>query len=117
MTVHTLVITKSLGNNLSGIKQIRGTFTGSASYDTGGSLLVLSVAPTSYTAKFANTADVLYGSEPSGTYSCVFVPGASNGAALGKVLCIVIATGAEVASTFDLSGTTFSFLAVGADAS
>lgn len=103
MSAHTVATSVSMGNNLSGTKQVRGTMTGSASYDTNGSICNMVTAPGD---KIRNTTDVGFFSDPAGNYIAEFVPGASNGAALGKVKCYYGQPLAATA-TMDYSGACF----------
>jgi len=95
----------------SGVKVVAGTFTGSASYDAGGSLLKL------YTAGLFGTGGAIYNvwCYPQGTtaYHCNYVPGTSSGADLGKI-AIFTAAGVQVTTT-DVAAVTFGFIAVGTD--
>lgn len=108
MSAHTLVTGVQVGETLSGVKVIAGTFTGTASYDTGGSIFDLST-------KFGDEVRSIIALAQGTTGKvCHFVPGASNGAALGKL--VVDDGGTQASSTDDLSGITFDYIAIGTDA-
>jgi hypothetical protein len=95
-----------------GVKVVAGTFTGSAAYDAGGSLLPL------YTAGLFGTSGALryLHVEAQGTtaYHCNYVPGASSGVNLGKV-AVFTAAGVQVTGA-DIAAVTFNFIAIGDDA-
>jgi hypothetical protein len=109
MSAHTLVtcVKGPSAPGGDGTTWAYGTFTGSAAYDAGGSILDLS----SY---FASKVYWL-SCTPRGdaTLNAKWVPGASNGAALNKVF---LDDNAGTEETLDHSGTTFDFLAIGTDA-
>lgn len=87
------------------IKTIIMTIAGSASYDTGGSVLDLSDLFT----KVYGVEIIGVGAAASSKYKGTFTPGASDAAATGKIKMndITAASGAEVSSTTDLSALTF----------
>jgi hypothetical protein len=95
-----------------GVKVVAGTFTGSAAYDAGGSLLPL------YTAGLFGSAGALryLHVEAQGTtaFHCNYVPGASSGVDLGKV-AVFTAAGVQVTGA-DIAAVTFNFIAIGDDA-
>lgn len=109
MSAHSLVSTLQVETIL-GIKMALVTFTGSASYDAGGSLLDLSSVFPSKVYGLAQTAVSPHG---SAKYQPTFVRGASDGPALGKVKIhdITASSGAEASG--DLSATTFTALVFG----
>ena len=108
MSAHTLVLSYTMtglpGSNI-GAKMACGTFTGSASYDAGGSILDLS-------SVFASKVYVLQASSGDATLSCKWVPGASNGSDVNKVF---LDDDAGTEETGNHSGTTFQWFAVGTD--
>ncbi len=106
-TVVTAVDTAIYGGE--GVKQVSGTFTGSASYDTGGSIIDLSSYFSDEVRSLICTCQGL--TKTDGT----FIPGASNGAALGKI-AMWDKDGTQEGSTDNLSTITFDFIATGTDA-
>jgi hypothetical protein len=86
--------------------------TGTASYDTGGSLIDLSAT---FPSKVLGATVIATSPHASDKYRVMFIPGASDGAALGKLKIrdLSAASDAEVSSTTDLSATTFRIEAVG----
>lgn len=109
MSAHSLVSTLQL-ETLFGIKVAVVTFTGSASYDAGGSILDLS---TLFPSKVYGLVQAAVSPHGSAKYQPVFVRGASDGPALGKVKIhdITASSGAEASG--DLSATTFTAIAIG----
>jgi hypothetical protein len=109
MSAHTLVtcVKGPSAPGGDGTTWAYGTFTGSAAYDAGGSILDLS----SY---FSNTVVALFAT-PRGdaTLNAKWVPGASYGSSLNKVF---LDDNAGTEETLDHSGTTLDFLAIGTDA-
>lgn len=109
MSAHALVSTKLL-ETVFGTRFALVTFTGSASYDAGGSILDLS---TLFPSKVYGLAQVGVSPHGSAKFQPTFVPGASDGPALGKVKIhdITASSGAEASG--DLSATTFSAIVFG----
>jgi hypothetical protein len=87
------------------VKTALVTITGSASYDTGGSLIDLSA----YFTKVRGAQAISASTAALSKYKFTFIPGASDGAALGKLKVndVTAASGAEVSSTTDLSAGTY----------
>jgi len=85
--------------------------TGSASYDTGGSLVDLSA----YFTKVRGAHAISASGAALSKYKFTFIPGASDGAALGKLKVndVTAASGAEVSNTTDLSAGTYRVLFYG----
>lgn len=109
MSAHTLVSTLQHETFL-GIKKAVVTIAGSASYDAGGSIIDLSSL---FPSKVYGAAHVAVSPHGSAKYHLAFVPGASNGPALGKVKIhdVTAASGAEASG--DLSATTFTLEVTG----
>lgn len=103
-----------LGSSLAlgDLKTALVTVAGTASYDTGGSIVDLSSV---FPSKVYSVDVVAVSAAASSKYRGSFIPGASSGPALGKIKFndITAASGAEVSSTTDLSGTTFTLLVHG----
>ena len=107
MSAHTIVteteVTPSFATN--GIKIVSGTFTGSASYDTGGSVLDMSDS-------YADECRELTATDESGTYMAVYDNAASNAPATGKVIVkqvlptVATVTIAHDGTLFDATATT-----------
>jgi hypothetical protein len=85
---------------------------GPASYDTGGSLIDLSAT---FPSKVLGVTVIAVSPHASDKYYVTFIPGASDGPALGKLKIrdLSAASDAEVSSTTDLSATTFRIEAIG----
>lgn len=100
-TVGTLKEAFSVGTD--GGKIISGLLTGTASYDTGGSVVDLS--------SYSNGAigPVVVVAEGTTDYEAQYVPDTGRATATGVVF--VHAAGTEVSSSTDLSGVTFSIIA------
>lgn len=109
MSAHSLVSVLQVETIL-GIKAALVTFTGSASYDAGGSLLDLSSV---FPSKVYGLAQMAVSPHGSAKYQPAFVRGASDGPALGKVKIhdVTASSGAEASG--DLSATTFTAIAIG----
>lgn len=105
MSAHTLgTCYEMVGANFGGIKQVAGTFTGTASYDSGGSVLNLSTV-------FSDECRGGFAWDKAGEFSAIIVPTAStNLAATTKALVRGISwddvTLAHNATCFDAAGTT-----------
>jgi hypothetical protein len=86
--------------------------TGTASYDTNGSLIDLSAT---FPSKVLGASVIATSPHASDKYRVMFIPGTSDGPTLGKLKIrdLSAASDAEVASTTDLSGTTFRLEVVG----
>lgn len=99
----------SLGDIKSAIVDVAG----SASYDTAGSLVDLSGI---FPSKVHGVKVIAVSPHGSDKYRAVYIPGASNAPALGKlkVRDLTAASDAEVTSTTDLSATTFTLEVLGA---
>lgn len=97
---------------LGDIKRAIIDVTGPASYDTNGSLIDLSAT---FPSKVLGVTVIATSPHASDKYRAMFIPGASDGPTLGKLKIrdLSAASDAEVASTTDLSGTTFRIEAVG----
>ena len=108
MSAFTVATAVNVAPTLAGVKIVAGTLTGTASYDTGGSIADLS----SYFGD--EVRSLIVQAQGTTEYQPCFVPGASNGAALGKVF-LADGGGTQVSSTTDLSGVTFDFIAIGTD--
>lgn len=108
MSAHTLVST--LVQTLGDMKVAVVTFTGSASYDAGGSILDLSSI---FPSKVQGLAQVAVSPHGSAKYQPTFIRGASDAPASGKVKIhdITASSGAEASG--DLSATTFTAIAFG----
>jgi len=109
MSAHSLVSSPQIETFL-GIKVALVTFTGSASYDAGGSLLDLS---TIFPSRVYGLVQMAVSPHGSAKYQPVFVRGLSDGPALGmvKIHDITASSGAEASG--DLSATTFTALVFG----
>lgn len=108
MSAHTLLTAAQTGETLSGVKAVAGTFTGSASYDTGGSILDLSGYFSDEVRSIIALAQGTVGKV------CHYVPAASNAPATGEL--VVDDGGTQATAADDLSGITFDFIAIGTDA-
>lgn len=109
MSAHTLVTTYytgSLAPNADGLTVACGTFTGSASYDAGGSVLDLS-------SIFKSKVHWAMASTNNADYSAKWVPAAADAAATGKFF---IDNDAGTESSGDLHTITFQWFAIGTDA-
>ena len=91
-----------------GLEQFYVEATGPASYDSGGSIVDLS----SYCKNKVYNVDVTV--HGTALYHGTFVPGASNGAALGKIKLFVAAGTSEPSG--NLSGVTYGLTVTGDDA-
>jgi len=109
MSAHSLVSTLQL-ETLFGIKVAVVTFTGSSSYDAGGSTLDLS---TLFPSKVYGAAQLGVSPHGSAKYQPAYVPAAQNAPSSGKVKIhdITASSGAEASG--DLSATTFTALVFG----
>jgi len=111
MTAHTVtsVYTMSTGNSVDGIVTKLVTITGSASYDTGGSILDLS-------DYFGDEVRALIPAvQGTGALGAQYVPAASNAAATGKVV-LFDKDGTQETATDDMHATVYQFIAIGTDA-
>lgn len=108
MSAHTLVEAVQTGETLSGVKAVAGTFTGTASYDTGGSILDLSSVFSDEVRSVIALAQGTTGKV------CHYVPDTGNAPATGAL--VVEDGGTQASSTDVLSGITFDFVAIGTDA-
>lgn len=112
MSAHTYTAaTAEKARSVGEIKTIILTIAGSASYDTGGSVLDLSDLFT----KLYGVEIIGVGVAASSKYKGTFIPGASDSPSGGKIKLndVTAASGAEVASTTDLSALTFVVRATG----
>jgi hypothetical protein len=78
MSAHTLGTINNSSNFVSGLNLIQGTFTGTASYDTGGSVLDMS-------SQLKSTCRFLEAYDDTGLYKLVYDNATSDAAATGKV--------------------------------
>jgi len=108
MSAHTLVTAVQVGETLSGVKAVAGTFTGSASYDADGSVLDLSSVFSDEVRSIIALAQGAVGKV------CHYVPAGSNAPATGELA--VDDGGTQATAADDLSGITFDFIAIGTDA-
>jgi hypothetical protein len=106
-TSATLVKENTLGAGGEGLKLVTGTFTGSASYDSGGSVLDLS-------GLFGGKVYHLAVNAAANDLVCNWVPGTSYASTDGLVRMDDVSGGAE--ATGSQAGITFNFVAIGADA-
>lgn len=105
-TVATCVDVARYGG--SGVKVAAGTFTGTASYDTGGSVIDLSSYFSDEVRSIIATAQGTTGKV------CHYVPDTGNAPATCKL--VVEDGGTQASSTDNLATITFDFIAVGTDA-
>ena len=94
-------------SSTAGGKIVTGLLTGTASYDTGGSVVDLS----SYFNGAIGAVVVM--AEGATDYDCQYVPASSRATATGKIF--VHEAGTQSSSTDDLSGVTFSIVVQGTD--
>jgi hypothetical protein len=109
MSAHTLVSTTGGGSCTpagDGLTIASGTFTGSASYDAGGSVLDLS-------SIFKSKVHYCVASTNDAALSCKWVPGTSNAS---DDMEVFVDDDAGTEETGNLSGTTFQWFAIGTDA-
>jgi hypothetical protein len=116
MSAHTVVAIKGSRNLAGAMKMVAITFTGSASYDAGGSAIDLSTSGVLGVDGFATVygvAQIGCSASTSGKYRLTFLPAASDAAATGKIYITDIeqATPAEVSG--NLSTTTFRVIVYG----
>lgn len=94
-----------------GLKTVIASVVGTASYDTGGSVIDLSVATLGAWAGFSEVYSVKQCGKAVATvqYQLEFIPAASGAAATGKLYArdLTAASDAQLANTTDLSATTF----------
>lgn len=109
MSAHTLASTV-MNEILFGMKVALVTVTGSASYDAGGSILDLS---TIFPSKVYGAVQAAVSPHGSAKYQLAFVPGASQGPALGKIKIIDATTDPGAEASGDLSATTFTLVVFG----
>jgi hypothetical protein len=113
MSAHTvttnLVTSKGAGG---GLKQTFVTGTLTASYDTGGSLIVLDSTVTDGFSDEVRCVDVTI--QGTTEYQTTFIPGASNGPALGKV-AVFDGAGVEVTATTSLATVAYNAIVTGTD--
>lgn len=118
----SFAVTTELSNELSS-KQRRAVLliTGTASYDTNGSVVDLSALPGGGFTKVHGAKVIGVGAHASDKYLFTFVPAASYAAATGKLKvrnALIVTTGTpgsldEISSTTDLSALTFVLEVVG----
>lgn len=112
MSAHTVSSTALRSEVNNGVKTVVVEVTGTASYDTGGSVADLS---SHFSSKVYGAKLLAVSPHASGKYRPSFIPGSSYAVATGKVKLYDITAnpGAEVTSTTDLSATTFTFEVTG----
>lgn len=106
------IVDKIFLNNLAGTRrQTGGTFTGPASYATGGDVNTIG----NLTGGRMKQADFVQVSDShSGTYRASVIYSTDKHASSVKVMVYVIATGAQVANAVDLSAEKFRVVVQGA---
>jgi hypothetical protein len=109
MSAHTIVSVKELARNGGdGEKLSHVQITGTASYDTGGSVLDLS----SY---FGDEVRAIIPSTQGTTeYQLTYIPDTGNAPATGKI-AVFDGGGTQISAAVDLSGVTYDLLVSGTD--
>ena len=109
MSAHTLVSAVVVGQPLTGVKLVAGTFTGSTSYDTGGSILDLS-------SVFKDECrGGIVQDATTGVLQAALIPTTSTNAAATTKVMLIDKDGTQESSSDDMHTTTYSFLAWGTD--
>jgi len=110
MSAHTVESNSTIAKiGGDGVKQTYVQITGSASYDTGGSVLDLS----DYFGDEVRA--IIPATQGTTEYQLTYIPDTGNAPSTGKV-AVFDGGGTQVSSTTDLSGVTYDLIVVGTDA-